>query len=259
MEWAKNWVTDKLAGYAATGIQAGGNLAGNAVGGVGTLIENSGRSVGQSANGISGAVSGVGNYINGYGDSVRNSMAADGPVAAGGSGVKKTAVQPSTAVKRTANETTKAATSAVGSVKKTAPSTPKALSAAKPPSKPPTATNRVLPAKKPVPPTATTRPAPAQTASNRATAPGAKTVPRPAISTAQSERTSDGKVKISPVSRPQPVKATPANNGPVRASAQTTSPQPAPVRAPISTGQSARTSDGKIKISPQSRPRPVKV
>lgn len=51
MEWAKNWVTDKLAGYAATGIQAGGNLAGNAVGGVGTLIENSGRSVGQSANG----------------------------------------------------------------------------------------------------------------------------------------------------------------------------------------------------------------
>ncbi|PIA95913.1 hypothetical protein CB0940_10458 [Cercospora beticola] len=256
MEWAKNWVTDKLAGYAATGIQAGGNLAGNAVGGVGTLIENSGRSVGQSAN---GAVSGVGNYINGYGDSVRNSMAADGPVSAGGAGAKKTAVQPSTAVKRTANGTTKAASSAIGGVKENVPSTSKALPAAKPPSKPPTATNRVLPTKKPVPPTATTRTSPAQTAPNRSSAPGAKTAPRPAISTAQSERTPDGKVKISPVSRPQPVKAAPANSGPVRAPAPTASSRPAPVRAPISTGQGARTSDGKIKISPESRPRPVKV
>lgn len=53
MEYVSNWVTDKVAGYAKTGIQAGGSLAGNAVGGVGTLVENSGRSVGQSANGVS--------------------------------------------------------------------------------------------------------------------------------------------------------------------------------------------------------------
>lgn len=53
MEWAKNWVTDKIATYATAGIQAGGNLAGNTVGGVGTLIENSGRSVGQSTSGLS--------------------------------------------------------------------------------------------------------------------------------------------------------------------------------------------------------------
>lgn len=52
MEWAKNWVVDKVAGYAKTGIQAGGTLAGNAVGGVGSLIEGSGRSVGQSTSGV---------------------------------------------------------------------------------------------------------------------------------------------------------------------------------------------------------------
>lgn len=53
MEYVSNWVTNKVAGYAKTGIEAGGTLAGNAVGGVGTLVENSGRSVGQSANGVS--------------------------------------------------------------------------------------------------------------------------------------------------------------------------------------------------------------
>ena len=41
-----NWVEDKVAGYAKTGIQAGGTLAGNTVGGVGGLIENAGRSAG---------------------------------------------------------------------------------------------------------------------------------------------------------------------------------------------------------------------
>ncbi|KJX92728.1 hypothetical protein TI39_contig5829g00021 [Zymoseptoria brevis] len=80
MAFITNWVTDKLAGYAATGLQAGGTLAGNAVGGVGSLVENSGRSVGQSANGVAGAIGGVGNYINGYGNGVMGAMAADGPV-----------------------------------------------------------------------------------------------------------------------------------------------------------------------------------
>lgn len=51
LQAAKDWVVDKASGYAATAIQAGGTLAGNAVGGAGTLIENSGRGVGQSANG----------------------------------------------------------------------------------------------------------------------------------------------------------------------------------------------------------------
>lgn len=50
-QWAKDWVVDKVYGAANTAIQAGGTMAGNTVGGVGTMIENSGRGVGQSASG----------------------------------------------------------------------------------------------------------------------------------------------------------------------------------------------------------------
>ncbi|KAI5363689.1 hypothetical protein Slin14017_G056530 [Septoria linicola] len=262
MEWAKNWVTDRLAGYAATGIQAGGNLAGNAVGGVGSLIENSGRSIGQSANGIAGTVSGVGNYINGYGEAVKNSMAADGPV--GASTAKKTAVQPTSAVKRTANGTAKAVAPATGAVQKTLPSinTPKALPAAGVPSKPPAPMNRALPSKKPIPAVAasTTKPPPSKTAPTRTTAPAAKTAPRPAISTGQSERTADGKIKVSSASRPQPVKAAPTlGSTPLKSTSSTGAARPMPARAPISTGQNPSRSDGKTRIAPESRPRPVKV
>jgi hypothetical protein len=37
------WVEDKATGYLRTGIQAGGTLAGNAVGGVGSLVEKAGQ------------------------------------------------------------------------------------------------------------------------------------------------------------------------------------------------------------------------
>lgn len=47
-EGITNWVEDKVAGYAKTGIQAGGSLAGNAVGGIGSLVESAGRSAGDS-------------------------------------------------------------------------------------------------------------------------------------------------------------------------------------------------------------------
>lgn len=47
-EGITNWVEDKVAGYAKTGIQAGGTLAGNAVGGVGSLVENAGKTAGNS-------------------------------------------------------------------------------------------------------------------------------------------------------------------------------------------------------------------
>ena len=42
-----SWVEDKATGYLRTGIQAGGSLAGNAVGGVGGLVENAGKSAAQ--------------------------------------------------------------------------------------------------------------------------------------------------------------------------------------------------------------------
>ena len=38
------WVEEKATGYLKTGIQAGGSLAGNAVGGVGGLVESAGKS-----------------------------------------------------------------------------------------------------------------------------------------------------------------------------------------------------------------------
>ena len=44
LDGIKNWVEDKATGYLRTGIQAGGSLAGNAVGGVGSLVENAGKS-----------------------------------------------------------------------------------------------------------------------------------------------------------------------------------------------------------------------
>lgn len=45
---AKNWVEDKASSLLTTGVQAGGTLAGNAVGGVGSLVENAGQTAGQS-------------------------------------------------------------------------------------------------------------------------------------------------------------------------------------------------------------------
>lgn len=197
-------------------------------------------------------------------------MAADGPVGETGygSGAKKTAVQPSSAVKKTANGTSKTTASTAsavnGAAKKSLPSMPKALPAAGMPSKPPPATTkRVLPAKKPIPAAAATATnPPSKPAPGKGTPPNARTtLPRPPISTSRSERTADGKVKVSAMSRPYPVKATPASNGPVRpaSAAGSASSRPLPARAPVSTGQSPRRGDGKIRISPESRPRSVKV
>ena len=44
MSFITDWVQEKATGYLKTGIQAGGTLAGNAVGGVGSLIESAGQS-----------------------------------------------------------------------------------------------------------------------------------------------------------------------------------------------------------------------
>ena len=49
MSFVVDWAKDKAAGYLKTGIQAGGNLAGNAVGGVGSIIESGGRQFGEGS------------------------------------------------------------------------------------------------------------------------------------------------------------------------------------------------------------------
>lgn len=46
MSFITGWISDKVSEYAKTGLQAGGSMAGNAVGGVGTMVENAGRSAG---------------------------------------------------------------------------------------------------------------------------------------------------------------------------------------------------------------------
>ena len=48
MSFITGWIQEKAEGYLKTGIQAGGTLAGNAVGGVGSMIENAGKSAGGS-------------------------------------------------------------------------------------------------------------------------------------------------------------------------------------------------------------------
>lgn len=53
VSYVKNYIQDQAMGYLHTGITAAGTMAGNAVGGVGGLIENGGRSVGQGTAGLS--------------------------------------------------------------------------------------------------------------------------------------------------------------------------------------------------------------
>lgn len=46
MSFITSWVTDKVSEYAKVGLQAGGSMAGNAVGGVGSMVENAGKTAG---------------------------------------------------------------------------------------------------------------------------------------------------------------------------------------------------------------------
>ncbi|TKA69731.1 hypothetical protein B0A55_05275 [Friedmanniomyces simplex] len=219
MAFIANWAIDKVqttaAGYLKTGIQAGGNLAGNTVGGVGSLIENGGRTFGEGT--VGGGIKGVGGYINNYGDGIKGSMAADGPV---NSAQKKTAVQPST--KNRITDLGDVEQKSPAAARKTLPSTgglPKALPAASTPrasgaprpvgggggaaAKPAPAADgkaRINPASRPKPPITGAATKPTGTAarpkpqSNAAV--GAKPTGKP---------TQDGKVRISAASRPKPV------------------------------------------------------
>ncbi|KAG9620736.1 hypothetical protein KCU64_g21635, partial [Aureobasidium melanogenum] len=60
-----NYIQNTAMGMLSSGITAAGNVAGNAVGGVGTVIQNSGQAVGT---GIESSIKNWGDYINSYGD-----------------------------------------------------------------------------------------------------------------------------------------------------------------------------------------------
>ncbi|KAK5168828.1 uncharacterized protein LTR77_006137 [Saxophila tyrrhenica] len=205
MSFIVNWVSDKVEGYAKTGIQAGGTMAGNAVGGVGSLVEGAGRS---TAGGVTGGVGSVANYINGYGDTIKRSMSADGPV----SGGNKTAVKPSapTAKPQSAQ---KALPSSQGA-KKALPSAggaPKGLPAAS--QKPSTPRPNTGSISKPT--TASAKKPPTTNGAAPRSAPGGPpSKPPSAVSQPSSNpgkvtssTAPSGKVKISAESRPKPAGA----------------------------------------------------
>lgn len=53
VSYVKNYLQDQAMGYLNTGLTYAGTYAGNAVGGVGSMIENGGRAVGQGTTGLS--------------------------------------------------------------------------------------------------------------------------------------------------------------------------------------------------------------
>jgi PPE-repeat protein len=103
-----NYIQNTAMGMLSSGITAAGNVAGNAVGGVGTMIQSSGQAVGtgkcshhsQSCtfpsnthlSGIEGSIKNWGNYVNSYGD---RAIAATAPnVGSGITAVKKQKALP---------------------------------------------------------------------------------------------------------------------------------------------------------------------
>lgn len=135
---------------------------------------------------MSGSIGGVGNTINGYGDGLKRSMSADGPVSSGAQ--KKTAVKPSVPQAKRSG----AVGSTIGPQKKpTAQQRPQQALAGK--SKQQTTARGVAGV-------AQSRPGTARTAAAGRTPVGASKH----SSNTQSKSTADGKIRISPESRPKP-------------------------------------------------------
>ncbi|WPH00298.1 Hypothetical protein R9X50_00312300 [Acrodontium crateriforme] len=195
MSFIVNYVKDTAAGYLKTGLEAGGNMAGNAVGGVGTMIENSGRGLGEGT--VKGGISSVGNMINGYGASIQNSMAADGPVNRPG----KLAVKATSAPKKGVMGPGQQAKALPGSgVKK--PATPISKT-----SHANTSSNKMVGAAKS--PAKSVKTTGGKTTISTASRPGGPGKPAPAKSSTvrsagtPTTATNAGKVRISPASRPK--------------------------------------------------------
>lgn len=232
VSYVKNYIQDTAMGYLATGITAAGTMAGNAVGGVGGLIENGGRSIGQ---GTTGAINGYGGKINDYGDGIRNKFAADGYVGASASqkakkepseatkpyGLKRLPdasapgayvtnlsrkVLPASAQPKPSAAATKQVRSA-GSKPIGAPKTgQKALPA---PASKGTSTPRTAYTKKPVTggsPAPTKKPIPASTGAKPAPARGIASTPKPASTGVNTSKppAANGKIKINAASKPKP-------------------------------------------------------
>ncbi|KAF2720099.1 hypothetical protein K431DRAFT_97422 [Polychaeton citri CBS 116435] len=238
VEYIKGYIADTAAGYLKTGITAAGTMAGNTVGGVGGLIENGGRSVGDS---VTGGIQGFGNYINSYGTGVTTSLAADGPTRSGA--VKKTAVKPSASPAALPGKTAPKGLPAPSAKGVGAPKPPAQLGKK--------AVGAVSSAK-----------APGVGAPGGVKPPGSvKSIAggpaKPPVGTqGQKNKLPDGRVKVSAASRPKSLPGqAPANVGKAAAPARG---RPAPSTVGSVTGSAQKNlSAGKVKPSLQSLPKPA--
>ncbi|KAK4548715.1 hypothetical protein LTR36_008488 [Oleoguttula mirabilis] len=239
MAFIVDWAKDTAAGYLKTGIQAGGTMAGNVVGGVGNTIADGGRALGEGT--VTGGIKGVGGYVNSYGDSIKNSFAADGPVGS----AQKTAVKPGQAQRAlpSAGGAMKALPSAGGATKAlpSAGSATRSLPSAG-------GLQKALPA-----PSARTIgvPKPASQVSRPSTG-GLPKKP----STPVGGKAADGRLRINPASRPKPPIGTPAGTA-TKPTGTGARPKPNS-NAAIGPKPTAKpTPDGKVRISAASRPKPM--
>jgi hypothetical protein len=152
---------------------------------------------------VTGSIGGVANYINGYGDSIKRSMSSDATL----SGAQKTAVKPSGPTEKKtppAGQAAKKALPAAGGAQKALPAAggkPKALPAAPfQKAATPKANNQ---GPKPKQPTTSAARAPAS-GGTRSTASSTSAKSPANASKPTSNTTPDGKVRISPASRPRP-------------------------------------------------------
>jgi len=240
MSFIINYVQDTAMGYLTTGLTAAGGVAGNAVGGVGSMVENGGRSIGDcnSAHTCSSlflaftniliAVEGFfkkgGDFVNGYGDRLVNATATqDGPI-------KKQPIKaldkkpaPSSAPKQ-ANGYTKNALPAASSKVKGLPAPP--ASAAKVASTP-----KALP----------------------------KTPATPYIDPYKSVNAAKdvgGKVKVSAASKPKPAVGA-LGSAASKSTSALPKPPPGPGLPKVNNITSAKNDAGKVRVSAASKPKPV--
>ncbi|KAM0704040.1 hypothetical protein Q7P35_008272 [Cladosporium inversicolor] len=237
VSYVKNYIQDQAMGYLATGITAAGTMAGNAVGGVGGLIESGGRSIGQGTTGITGAINGYGGKLENYGDGIKSKFAADGYV--GASASQKAKREPSEAAKpyglkrlpdasAPGNYVTNASRKILPKSMQPAPSAPATKQVRAQGSKPvgaPKTGQKALPAPTP------------------------KTAPRPATSYTKKPVTGG-----SPAPTKKPIPAVTGAAKPPAARGIATTPKPAP--AGVNANKPSVTS-GKTKISAASKPKPT--
>ncbi|KAF1356617.1 hypothetical protein BDV97DRAFT_394516 [Delphinella strobiligena] len=248
-----NYIQNTATNLLATGITAAGNVAGNAVGGVGQLIENSGRSVGD---GVANGIKSWGDYVNSYGDRAVGATAASGGVTA----VKKTAVKPktttSTAQKTLTAPVAQKALPPAGGKLKALPASPSTSQSNK---KVVSASAKPSPKVDSTPNSKTALPNLPQTSTSNLPKTTTTNLPKPSSGSIPGSGAQSAKKTISAASRPKPAGISTIPSPKIGPTLNLPKPPtgPTPVGKPISKPpppKSNTTSSGKTMISAASRP-----